>query len=147
VVFLLRRIPRGPDDDQQRELELLGKYSHPEQPFMVTKEAVGALALLNLPQAEKVLIDRLTSFEYAAIDGSLPYAPEEVLEILRIRTEPDYFWSIMCEVGFVGWIACTVGFIFFVFTGDRGFRVKRALVWGALIIIFYAVWIVGMLRA
>jgi hypothetical protein len=72
---------------------------------------------------------------------------EEVLEILRIKTEPDYFWSIICEVGFVGWIACTVGFIFFVFTGGRGFRAKRALVWGTLIIIFYAVWIVGMLRA
>jgi len=72
---------------------------------------------------------------------------EEVLAILKTKTEPDYFWSIGCELGFLGWIGCTVGFICFVFVGQRGFHARRAVVWGALIVLFYAVWIVGMLRA
>ncbi len=70
-----------------------------------------------------------------------------VLESLKARTEPDYFWSIICEVGFIGWIACTIGFTFFVFTGEKRFQPKRALAWGIPIVVFYALWVVGMLRA
>jgi hypothetical protein len=81
-VFLLRRIPRGPEDDQQQELNLLCEFSRPERPFMITKEAVGALANLSLPQAEKVLIDRLAAFEREALTGDPVYGPEEMLEIL-----------------------------------------------------------------
>ena len=72
---------------------------------------------------------------------------EAVLEILRTKTEPDYFWSIICEAGFVGWIGCTIAFIFFVFTGERGFRSRRAYLWGGLIVLFYALWVVGMMKA
>jgi len=83
VVFLLRRIPRVSEDDLEQELELLSAHSLPEQPFMVTKEAVGALALLTEPKAERILLDRLAAFEYGAVDGSLPYAQEETLEMLE----------------------------------------------------------------
>ncbi len=72
---------------------------------------------------------------------------EEVLEVLKTRTEPDYFWSIICEGGFVGWIACTIAFIFFVFSGERGFRTRRAYLWGGLLVAFYALWVLGMLKA
>jgi hypothetical protein len=82
VVFLLRRIPRGSDEHLEQELELLATYSRPEQPFMVTKEAVGALALLDSPRAEQVLIHNLAAFECGVLDGSLPYTEEEGLEIL-----------------------------------------------------------------
>lgn len=90
-------------------------------------------------------------------EGKIPPPPErkdlpldskeEVLKILKTKTEPDYIWSIICEIGFIGWIACTIGFILFVFAGEKGFLAKRAFVWGALVIIFYAVWVVGMLQA
>jgi hypothetical protein len=82
VVFLLRRIPRRPEDDQHTELELLSEFSRPERPFMITKEAVGALAHLSLPQAEQVLIDRLDAFEREASVEDPAYGPEELLEIL-----------------------------------------------------------------
>jgi hypothetical protein len=82
VIFLLRRIPRGSDDNLDQELELLAAYSRPEQPFMVTKEAVGGLALLSTPRAEQVLIHDLAAFEVGALDRSLPYTEEETLEIL-----------------------------------------------------------------
>lgn len=82
VVFLLRRIPRGSDDDVDQEIQLLEAYSRPDQPFMVTKEAVGALALLGVPKAERVLAKSLAAFEFETIEGSLPYSEEETLEIL-----------------------------------------------------------------
>jgi len=82
MVFLLRRIPRTAADEQEEELELLTEYSRPEHPFMVTKEAVGALALLTLKQVEKVLFERLTDFEQQALAGSSTYTAEETEEIL-----------------------------------------------------------------
>ena len=72
---------------------------------------------------------------------------EEILRILQGTPGPNYVWSIICEAGFIGWIACTFGFILFVFTGEKGFRPRRAVVWGSLIVAFYALWIAGMLRA
>jgi hypothetical protein len=72
---------------------------------------------------------------------------EEALKILRMKTEPDVFWSMMVEVGFLGWIGCAIGFILRVFIGEKGFNAKRAVFWGVLILFFYALWIVGMLRA
>jgi hypothetical protein len=82
TIFLLRRIPRGSDEHLEYELGLLGQFSRPEQPFMVTKEAVGAVALIALPKAEQTLTDRLGAFEQGAIEGTLAYDPEETLEIL-----------------------------------------------------------------
>ena len=71
----------------------------------------------------------------------------EVLKLLETPTEPNVFWSLMLEIGFIGWIGCAIGFIFRVFTGQKGFNPKRALSWGIFIIFFYALWIVGMLKA
>jgi hypothetical protein len=82
VVFLLRRIPRGAQDDPMRELALLAEFSRAERPFMVTKEAVGALADLSLPQVDRVLVQRLEDFEGHALRGTGSYKNEETLEIL-----------------------------------------------------------------
>ena len=71
----------------------------------------------------------------------------ESLKILKKDYAPNVFWSILLEIGFIGWIGCAIGFIFRVFTGEKGFDGRRALLWGGLIIIFYALWIVGMMRA
>jgi len=82
MVFLLRRIPRLSDDDQEQELRLLTEYSRLEHPFMVAKEAVGALTLLTLPKVQKVLLERLTDFEQQALTGPLQYKVEETEEML-----------------------------------------------------------------
>lgn len=72
---------------------------------------------------------------------------DEALTILKMKTEPDLFWSIVCEVGFIGWIGCAIAFILRVFTGERSFVPRRAIFWGILIVLFYSLWLAGMLRA
>lgn len=69
------------------------------------------------------------------------------IKILKKDYAPDMFWSIFLEIGFLGWVGSAVGFIFLVFTGEKGFDQRRALLWGGLIIAFYALWIVGMMMA
>jgi hypothetical protein len=72
---------------------------------------------------------------------------EEILKILGTRTEPDVFWSVLLEIGFLGWVGCTIAFIVRAFSGHKGFNVKQALGWGIFVILFYALWIIGMLKA
>ncbi len=69
------------------------------------------------------------------------------LSILGQKDRPDYFWSIVLELGFFGWLGSTIGFAMQVFRGEKGFNGKRALGWGTLFLISYFLWITGMLKA
>lgn len=71
----------------------------------------------------------------------------ESLKILKTNNAPHVGWSIFLEIGFVGWISCTIMFILKVFTGEKGFESKKALFWGSFIVLFYAMWIIGMMKA
>ncbi|MFH0926734.1 MAG: hypothetical protein V1872_14070 [bacterium] len=71
----------------------------------------------------------------------------EHLSFLHKDYAPDVFWSMFLEFGFIGWITCTILFIFRVFEGEKGFHNQRALFWGSFIILFYGMWIVGMMKA
>lgn len=72
---------------------------------------------------------------------------ERFLKVLKTPTEPNVFWCLILEIGFVGWIGCTIAFIIRAFCGEQGFQPKRAFFWGILVASFYAFWIVGMLHA
>jgi hypothetical protein len=52
----------------------------------------------------------------------------------------------MVEIGFLGWVAATLGLIFRAIDKDNKFHGKRALFWGVLIALFYAIWIVGLVK-
>ncbi|MCK5504490.1 MAG: hypothetical protein KAJ10_04980 [Thermodesulfovibrionia bacterium] len=56
-------------------------------------------------------------------------------------------WALACELGFLGWVGCTIGFIFRAFGDNDAFYGRRALFWGGLVVIFYALWVLGMVRA
>ncbi|MBE9504741.1 MAG: hypothetical protein IME96_11245 [Proteobacteria bacterium] len=56
-------------------------------------------------------------------------------------------WALACELGFLGWVGCTIGFIFRAFGDKDAFYGRRALFWGSLVVIFYALWVLGMVRA
>jgi hypothetical protein len=59
---------------------------------------------------------------------------------------PDPFWSVVVEVGFLGWVGCAVAFIWLV-VGAGAWNRRRAAAWGLAVAAFYALWIAGMLRA
>jgi hypothetical protein len=59
----------------------------------------------------------------------------------------DGIWSIITLIGLFGWISSALLFLFKAFP-ERGLFIARpARLWGALLLAFYAVWIVGMLNA
>jgi hypothetical protein len=61
--------------------------------------------------------------------------------------EISTFWSILVEIGFFGWIGSTIALIFRGFDEDNNLNKKKALFWGVLIVIFYALWVAGLVNA
>jgi len=57
------------------------------------------------------------------------------------------FWSVIVEVGFFGWVGSTIAFIFKAITPDNKLVKRNAIIWGALIVAFYALWIAGLVNA
>ncbi|MBW2170512.1 MAG: hypothetical protein JRF69_00795 [Deltaproteobacteria bacterium] len=67
----------------------------------------------------------------------------------QASSEPDVFWTLILEVGFLGWIGSVIAFLMLSLTGGQTARLRSgaAIFWGIMVIIFYAMWIVGMIQA
>jgi hypothetical protein len=63
--------------------------------------------------------------------------------------EPDVFWTLTLEIGLVGWIGSVIGFLMCSLTGGQTPKLKSgpAVFWGILVLIFYTMWILGMMRS
>jgi hypothetical protein len=55
-------------------------------------------------------------------------------------------WTLVCEISLWGWIGATFLFILHSFPSRNVFNVRPATVWGGSLVLFYAIWIVGMLK-
>jgi len=58
------------------------------------------------------------------------------------------FWSIILEIGFLGWIAAAIGFIIFAFKDHREPRLSilKAIAWAGMTLTFFVLWVVGMMK-
>ena len=59
----------------------------------------------------------------------------------------DGIWSIITILGLLGWVSSAIMFLFRAFPGRGLFEAREARVWGAVVLVAYGVWIVGMLNA
>jgi hypothetical protein len=55
-------------------------------------------------------------------------------------------WAIVCIVGVWGWILSGTGFILKVFPRRDKFQHRPAAIWGGSFILFYVLWVVGMIN-
>ena len=79
-------------------------------------------------------------------------APIQLDKPIRPRqkaTTPSTLWSIIVVIGFLGWIGSAIGFIMLACKGDREVRLfgSRGVTWVSLALIFFALWLVGMMKA
>jgi drug/metabolite transporter superfamily protein YnfA len=56
-------------------------------------------------------------------------------------------WAVVTVIGVWGWILAGVGFILQVFPTRDRFKGRSAAIWGGCFILFYLLWVVGMINA
>ena len=63
---------------------------------------------------------------------------------LQRHVGPHLGWAVLVELGFLGWLGATVGLIWYIVDEQGHFAPRQGLWWGSLLIIFFALWIIGM---
>jgi len=56
-------------------------------------------------------------------------------------------WGVVTEIGFWGWCLTTIGFLLAAFPARSVYSRKGATLWGVPLVLFYLVWVAGMLNA
>jgi hypothetical protein len=76
-----------------------------------------------------------------------PVRKERYSAALKKDWAPKGGWSVATEVGFFGWVISALVFIFTFLRKGGGLARGKALFWGGCILVFYALWVIGMVRA
>jgi len=63
---------------------------------------------------------------------------------LQRHVGPHLGWSILVEIGFLGWVGATVGLIWYVVDETGNLARRQGLLWGSLMAVFFALWLIGM---
>jgi hypothetical protein len=63
---------------------------------------------------------------------------------LQRRVGPHLGWSMLVEIGFLGWVGATVGLIWHVVDEAGNFARRQGLLWGSLMAVCFALWLIGM---
>ncbi len=72
---------------------------------------------------------------------------EKYLAIFRDNRAPSVFWSILAELGFLGWIGAAIATIFLGFGRTGRPKGKPALYGAACFLVFAAIWAVSLFMA
>jgi len=99
---------------------------------------------------EKIALLMAEAPPYSEADKkkSLEQKRQEALAILERPMKPDPFWSTAVVLGLLGWVSGVLLFIWRAFRGEgTRLEAKQGLLWGTLVVLFYALWIVGMMKA
>lgn len=56
-------------------------------------------------------------------------------------------WALLGEIAFLVWILAVIGFILQSFPASGRIEGKAAIYWGGGVLISYAFWVTGMIRA
>jgi len=63
---------------------------------------------------------------------------------LQRHVGPHLGWSIVVEIGFLGWVGAAVGLIWHVVDRQGKFAPQQGLLWGSVLAICFALWLMGM---
>jgi len=103
-----------------------------------------------IPKSEEriapLLAQTKTGAEGGAEQGTDKLAQDTARFAMQLQRPvgPHLGWSILLEIGFLGWVGATVGLIWYVVDEDGNFARRQGLLWGSLIAVFFALWLIGM---
>ena len=103
-----------------------------------------------IPKSEEriapLLAKTKTGAEVGAEQGEDKLAQDTTRFAMQLQRHvgPHLGWSILLEIGFLGWVGATVGLIWYVVDENGNFARRQGLLWGSLIAVFFALWLIGM---
>ena len=82
------------------------------------------------------------------VSGDSTSLQEELLRDQK-STSPKILWTIVLEIGFLGWIGSVIGFIMLRVRHEKESenRASLKLLWITLTVVFFIFWIIGMMKA
>lgn len=93
-------------------------------------------------------IDQLVRMEKKAESESRVGNLKEMIRQSQKGASPDVFWTVILEIGFLGWVGSLFGFIFRKWGPKEGrSHFLGPLTWLGFGSAFFAMWIIGMMRA
>jgi len=63
---------------------------------------------------------------------------------LQRHVGPHLGWSILVVIGFLGWVSATIGLIWYVMDEAGNFARRQGVLWGSLMALFFALWLISM---
>jgi hypothetical protein len=99
-----------------------------------------------IPKSEARIAPLLAKTKAAAEQAEDKLAQDTARFAMQLqRHEGAYLgWSILVEIGFLGWVGATVGLIRYGVDEQGNFARQQGLLWGSLLAIFFALWLVSM---
>ena len=135
-------------------LEKEGEKNLSLQAYRSARDAIQSIRSFYTPYSGWLarLNDKIATIEasietYSKEDTSPAERKKAALTRLEIDRGPSVGWSVVTEIGFVGWVLCAVGLAFAVNTVLKGRNSRRPLTWGLLLTLFFVLWLVGMANA
>ena len=93
-------------------------------------------------------IDALIGGQEKEVSKDSALLKETLIEEQRNKS-PVVLWTIVLEIGFLGWIGSVIGFIMFRMRHKQKgeYRVSSDFLWMILTVCFFGLWIIGMMKA
>ena len=103
----------------------------------------------DLLRAANARIAALSAREQGRREGADAIAKYEAWHRKQLAANhaPSAAWAVLALLGFLGWVAGAVLFIFRAVTPDDRFDKRQALTWGLLILAGLLIWLVGLTQA
>lgn len=63
---------------------------------------------------------------------------------LQRHVGPHRGWSLLAEISFLSWVGATLGLIWYVVDNEGNFVPRQGFLWGSMLTLFFALWLLGM---
>src|SRR5215510_10441599 len=97
-----------------------------------------------IPKSEERIAPLLAKTKTDAEEDRLAQDTARFAAQLQRHVGPYLGWSVLVEIGFLGWVGATVGLIWYVVDAQGNFARRQGLLWGSLIALFFALWLISM---
>lgn len=139
-----------------QEAEARGEDARALAAWESLRGAIYATRSFYTPMPERLAVanEHIATLQLKAPDARWPDPSlsaearrQQVMERLNLELAPDPAWSFLAVAGFLGWVTAAAGFFLKSFEADGRFLTQPGVRWGLGVVIGYAFWIVGLMKA